>query len=101
MGQGVSLIGSWRTRIAMSWLVFQLARKEGIVNAATVLGVVNFVSNLPMFVLGPFGGVIVDRFSRQRVIILTQVLAMVQSGTLAVLTLGDWITIPQIVALEI
>jgi len=101
VGQGLSLIGTWLTKMAMTWLVYQLAQEHGVLKAATTLGVVTFVSNVPMFLLAPFSGVFVDRFNRHRVIVFTQVMAMLQSAALAVLTLGHWITIPQVIGLAL
>lgn len=106
-GQAISLIGTWLTKVAMAWLVYELVKGPGEATpairakAAALLGVVTFVANVPMFFFAPFGGVIVDRFSRQKVLVFTQFMAMVQSGTLAVLTLGGWITIPQVIVLAL
>ena len=94
-GQGVSLIGTWMTRIAMSWLVYRLT------GSATLLGVVGFASQIPAFVLGPIAGVWVDRWDRHRTVIWTQVLSMVQSLALAGLTLAHVITRWEIVALAL
>ena len=76
-GQGVSLIGTWMTQIATVWLVYNLT------HSALMLGIIGFTSQIPSFVLAPFGGVIVDRFDRHRILISTQVFAMAQSLTLA------------------
>ncbi len=101
-GQGLSLIGTWLTKVAMYWLVYQLAQREDAhLQAATTLGLVSFVSNVPMFLFAPFAGVFVDRFNRHHVIIFTQVMAMLQSAVLAVLTLGHWVTIPQVIGLAL
>jgi Transmembrane secretion effector len=54
-GQGISIIGTWMTRVATSWLVYRLT------GSAALLGVVGFSSQIPMFFLGPFAGVWVDR----------------------------------------
>src|SRR5436305_3100929 len=70
-GQGVSLIGTWMTRIATSWLVFRLAEPK---TAALLLGVVSFVGQIPTFFLSPFAGVWIDRWDRQRVLVWTQAL---------------------------
>ncbi len=94
-GQGISLIGTWMTQIATVWLVYHLT------NSALMLGVVGFTSQIPSFVLSPFGGVIVDRFSRHRILISTQVLAMIQSLTLAALALTGTIQIWHIIALSL
>jgi MFS family permease len=101
-GQGLSLIGTWLTRVATLWLVYYLAKLQGnTLSAAATLGIVAFVSNVPMFCVAPFAGVLVDRFNRHHVIIWTQVLSMLQSGTLAYLTISGRITIPDVVALAL
>jgi MFS family permease len=81
VGQGVSLIGTWMTRIATSWLVFRLAGSD---SAAVLLGVVSFAGQIPTFILAPVAGVLVDRWNRHRVVVVTQVLSLVQSAMLAV-----------------
>jgi MFS family permease len=94
-GQGISLIGTWMTRIAMSWLVYRLT------GSAALLGVVGFASQIPAFVLGPVAGVWVDRWNRHRTVVWTQALSMVQSFALAALTLAHIITVEEIVALAL
>jgi MFS family permease len=78
-GQGVSLVGTWMTRLASGWLVFRLAGPH----APWLLGVVSFAALAPTFVLGPVAGVFVDRWNRHRVLVATQVLSMLQSAALA------------------
>ncbi|MEJ6480936.1 MFS transporter [Nostoc punctiforme UO1] len=94
-GQGISLIGTWMTQLATIWLVYKLT------NSALMLGVVGFSSQIPSFFLAPFGGVFVDRFSRYRTLIGTQILAMIQSLTLAVLALTGVIEVWHIIALSL
>src|SRR5436190_24284237 len=69
-GQGVSLIGTWLTTTATSWLVFRLAHGNLLVKAATVLGIVRFAGQIPMFALAPAAGVLVERWNRHRVLIV-------------------------------
>ncbi len=94
-GQGISLIGTWMTQIATVWLVYHLT------SSALMLGIVGFTSQIPNFLLTPFGGVLVDRFPRQRILIVTQVLAMVQSLTLAALALSGVIQIWHLLVLSL
>jgi MFS family permease len=94
-GQSISLIGTWMTRIATSWLVYRLT------GSALLLGVVGFAGQIPSFVLSPFAGVLVDRWNRHRLLVATQVLALVQSLVLAILTLTGVIKIWQVIALSI
>lgn len=79
-GQGVSLIGTWMTRLASGWLVYRLAGPD----APWLLGVVSFASLAPTFALAPLAGVFVDRWDRHRVLVATQILSMIQSALLAV-----------------
>src|SRR5579885_3077133 len=94
-GQSVSLIGTWMTRIATSWLVYRLT------HSALLLGTVSFAGQIPTFVLAPFAGVWVDRWDRHRVLVVTQVLAMVQSFALAGLALAHRITVTDILLLSV
>src|SRR5262252_9404230 len=94
-GQSISLIGTWMTRIATSWLVYRLT------GSALLLGVVGFSGQIPSFVLAPFAGVLVDRWNRHRLLVVTQILALVQSLALAVLTLAGVIKIWHVIALSV
>ncbi len=94
-GQSISLIGTWMTRIATSWLVYRLTKSP------LLLGTVGFAGQIPTFLLAPLAGVIVDRIDRRKVLVWTQTLAMVQSLALAWLTLSHRITISEILALSV
>src|SRR5437868_14494567 len=78
-GQGVSLVGTWMTRLATGWLVFRLGGPD----APWLLGAVSFAGLAPTFFLGPVAGVFVDRWDGHRVLVVTQVLSLLQSGALA------------------
>src|ERR1044072_3491671 len=93
-GQSISLIGTWMTRIATSWLVYRLT------GSALLLGVVGFAGQIPSFLLAPFAGVLVDRWNRHRLLVVTQVLAMIQSLGLGVLALTGLIKIWHVIALS-
>ena len=94
-GQSISLTGTWMQRIAMPWLVYHMTGSE------LMLGVVSFAGQIPTFLLAPFAGVISDRLSRYRVLLVTQILLMVQASLLAALTLSGSIQIWQILVLSI
>lgn len=94
-GQSLSLIGSWMTRLATSWLVYRLT------GSSFLLGVVTFAGQIPTFCLAPVAGVWVDRWQRRRVLLVTQLLAALQSLMLAGLTLSGRITVSEIVWLSI
>jgi MFS family permease len=94
-GQGVSLIGTWMQQTAMIWLVYQLTKSPFL------LGLVGFAGQVPGFFLAPFSGVVSDRFHRQRLIVLTQSLAMVQALLLALLSFTGTIEVWHIVVLSV
>ena len=94
VGQILSLIGSWISMTATSWLVYKLT------GSALMLGVVGFAGQLPGFALGPFAGAYLDRWNRHRVLVTTQAISMVQSFALAVLTLTGHITVEAIIILN-
>jgi MFS family permease len=94
-GQGISLIGTWLTRVATSWLVYRLT------GSALLLGLVSFAGQVPTFVLAPFAGVLVDRWNRHRLLVVTQAVAMVQSALLAALALSGAITVASVMILSI
>ena len=94
-GQSVSLVGTWVTRIATSWLVYQLT------GSAWWLGVVGFVGLLPTLVVAPVAGVLVDRWDRHRVLIVTQALSLLQSAALAALVFTHMMTVAHIIWLQL
>ena len=93
-GQSISLIGTWMTRLATSWLVYRLT------GSALLLGFVGFAGQIPAFLLSPFAGVLVDRLERRRLLVWTQALAGAQSLAMAALTLARVITIREIIVLS-
>src|ERR1700722_14050685 len=72
-GQIVSLVGSFLTLTATSWLVMRMTQ------SAQMLGIVAFSGQIAMFALAPFAGVWVDRLNRRRLLVITQTLAMLES----------------------
>ena len=94
-GQSLSLIGTWITRVAASWLIYRLTGSE------LLLGVAGFVGQIPTLFITPFAGVLVDRMDRRKILFITQATSMVQSVVLAVLTLSGVITVAQIIWLQV
>lgn len=82
LGQFVSLSGTWMQSLAQAWLIYRLT------NSGFMLGLASAATLLPSLGFGLYGGVLADRFSRQRLLIWAQVLAMLQALVLAALTLS-------------
>ncbi len=78
-GQAISTTGTWMQNIAMSWLVLK------ITGSGTALGVVVALQFLPLLLLGPWGGIIVDRFPKRRILYVTQSVQGIISIIIAVL----------------
>jgi len=95
IGQGISLIGSWMTRLATAWLVYRLT------DSAFLLGLVAFAGQVPAMILPPLVGVWVDRWDRHKVLIATQAAAMAQSLAMAALTLSGHVNMPWIIGLAL
>lgn len=92
-GQSVSLVGTWITSVATAWMVYRLTRSP------LWLGVVGFAGQAPTAILAPLAGVWVDRWNRHRVLVVTQVCAMLQSAALAVFALTGLMTVGHLIAL--
>jgi len=77
--------------VAQSWLVYRLT------GSATLLGIVGFASQFPVFLLAPVGGVVADGYPRRHALIATQTAAMLLSFPLAALTLANRIQVWHVV----
>ncbi len=94
-GQAVSLTGAWMQQIAMSWLVYRLT------GSALLLGVVSFSGQIAHLLVTPFAGVLADRFSRHRILVIMQTLAMIQAAALAFITLSGLVAVWHLVVLSL
>jgi len=94
-GQSISLVGSWMQRLALPWLVYHMT------GSTVLLGVVGFAGQIPSFVLAPVAGVLTDRWSRYRVLLMSQIISMVLAALLAYLSLAGIIQIWQIITVSI
>ncbi|MBI3606225.1 MAG: MFS transporter [Nitrospirae bacterium] len=90
LGQVVSLTGTWVQNIAQSWLVYRLT------GSPLLLGLSGFAGQIPVFLLGLYGGVVADQHHRHRIIVITQTLSMIQAFLLAGLVLSGHIEVWEI-----
>src|ERR1700731_3097195 len=86
-GQLISLVGTWMQSVAQSWLVYRLT------GSGLLLGSVGFVSQIPVFLVAPLGGIAADRLNRRRIVIATQVASLLLAFVLAWLTLSGRIQV--------
>lgn len=92
-GQLISTIGNWLQMVAQGWLVFQLT------HSALALGLIAALSALPVMLFALFGGVIVDRFPKRKILILTQASSMLLAFILGILAVSHLIQVWQIAIL--
>lgn len=93
VGQLISTIGSWLQIVAEGWLIFQLSR------SAFYVGLSAAAATIPALFLSLIGGVIVDRFPKKRVIMVTQTCSMILAFILGILTVTNLVTVWQIIFL--
>lgn len=92
-GQSVSLVGTWMQTVAQGWLVLQLT------GSGTALGLVAAVQFLPIFLLGPYGGVLADRMDKRRLMLATQSALGLMALSLGLLVVTGAVRLPMVVAL--
>lgn len=93
-GQLVSLTGTWLQQVALAWLVLQLT------NSAFMVGLVAALGTLPVLIFSLIGGVIVDRFSKKKILLFSQFFSMVFAFILGFLTIFNFINVWQIIVLS-
>src|SRR4051812_26927109 len=75
-GQTISLIGTWMQQVGEGWLALQLT------NSAFLVGVVSAAGNFPVLLLSLYGGVLADRYSKLRIVMICQSLLLVEATLL-------------------
>ncbi len=86
-GQLISVTGTWMQTTAQAWLVLQ------ITGSALSLGTVAVFQYLPVTLLSLYGGVLADRLRKHRVLLITQVAAMIQAFVVGLLVATDAIAL--------
>jgi len=94
-GQSISLIGTWIQRITVPWLVYRLT------GSVFLLGLVGFAGQIPTFLMSPFAGVLIDRWNRHKILVITQILALIQAVVLALLFYEKSISVWHIAILSV
>ena len=93
-GQVISCIGTWMQQMALGWMVYR------ITGSPLMLGVIGFASQIPSLFLTPFAGIAADRTNRHRLLLITQVAAMLQAFALTALVWNGHQQLWQLIALS-
>ncbi|WP_181871207.1 MFS transporter [Sphaerisporangium album] len=94
-GHAISVAGTWMQRVAQDWLVLDLS------DSAVALGISTSLQFLPTLFFGLWGGVLVDRFDRRRIIMLTQTVSALLAAALAVVVLTGSVQLWMVYALAL
>ena len=94
-GQSVSLIGTWMQRTGVSWVIYTMT------HSAFMLGITMFATQFPSFLLSLYGGIISDRYDRYKIMLVTQIAAMIQAVLLAVLMITNHYEVWSILTLSV
>lgn len=92
-GQSVSQIGTWMQKTAVVWVIYSLT------HSAFMLGLAVFAQQFPSFLFSLLGGIVADRYSRYKILLVTQTASMIQATLLAVLILTNHYVIWEILTL--
>lgn len=82
IGQGISISGTWMQTVALGWLVLQMT------GSGTQVGLMVAIQFLPILILGPFGGMLADRFPKRRILFFTQGAFILQQIGLGLIVLA-------------
>ncbi len=88
-------IGIWTQNVAVSWLIYDITKSP------FVMGIIMFISALPLFIITPFAGVFIDKFDKHKMLKIIQNLYAIQALLMSVLTLSGHIEIYSIAILNI
>jgi MFS family permease len=94
-GMALSLTGSFVFFTALGWVTFELTRSPAW------LGTVVLAETLPNVIVGPFAGVLIDRWSAKWALFWAQLFAAIIMTLLSIATFGGWITIELLIVFAI
>lgn len=100
-GQLVSTAGTWMQNVAQAVLVVALIIKltHSAEQSSLWLGIVACAAGLPLVLLSPLTGVIVERIPRRRIMLVTQTTQMLLAFVLAGLAFADLVQVWHVVLL--
>lgn len=90
-GLAISQIGIWIQNIAISWIVYDITKSP------LTMGTVMFFNAIPLFVLTPFMGVLVDKYNRHKLLFLVQILFALQASLMTLITMSEQIQLINII----
>ncbi|MET9364431.1 MFS transporter [Streptomyces sp. NPDC006632] len=96
LGQLGSHTGTWIQKVAQAWLVLDLSHGDG-----TALGIITALQFLPLLLFGPWGGVLADRCSLRKILLITQSVLCLVSLAPGILAVTHAVSLPAVYALAL
>ncbi|AEW00005.1 MFS transporter [Niastella koreensis] len=94
-GQLISRVGTWMQRMAVIWVVYTMT------HSVFMIGLTTFAEQFPSFLLSPAGGIAADRHNKQKLVLITQILAALQATALAIVYLTGYHQVWLILSLSV
>jgi MFS family permease len=94
-GQGLSLIGTWVETVAQGLLVLQLT------HSGFLLGLTTAARYGPILLFSPYAGLLIDRFNKRHVLLVTQIGLGVVSLLLGLAVLSGEVQLWQVLVLAV
>lgn len=88
-----SQVGIWIQNVAISWVVYDLTKSP------FMMGGILFINTMPLFLITPFAGMIIDKFDRHKLLMMVQVLFAIQAFLMAVCAMTNFLGLWNIIAL--
>lgn len=87
----LSQIGIWYQNIAISWLILEITKSP------LLMGGIAFLNALPLFLLTPFAGVITDKYNKQHLLLVIQILFTIQALFITIISVYGFLNLYSIV----
>lgn len=89
----LSQIGIWYQNITISWIILEITKSP------LLMGSIVFFNAIPLFILTPIAGVITDKYDKQKLLLIIQILFMVQALLITLASVFDFLNIITIIIL--
>lgn len=90
-GLAISQTGVWIQNVAIAWIVYDITK------SALTMGTIMFFNTIPLFLLTPFTGALVDKFNRHKLLIFVQTLYVIQALAITIVSFLGFLNIPFII----
>lgn len=94
IGSFISNIGTWVQKVAQPWLILQLS------GSPFLLGLDGFLQDIPLLLFLLVGGVVVDKFDKRKILMLSQVVQLSAAFMISLLIVLGEIRVHVILALS-